>query len=355
LEDGGTLLAQPGRRLIFGCSGLKHHLPPDRSSVALTATDELSRQWLNVIRLALDRDWSWQGLAASSFAVRRTLRAIGAPTAPGRTEDLLEVVLHHAVNEQAVRGDVDRERAELAIVDAFPPWLVDGLPYELEVTYEIEARLAAGGTEVVTVTNHLPVATPPAQVPQVVSVGHAFSPYEVEPRYTSTRSRARRLWMEFAQPPADPRDGYFVRVLTSAPDPMLLPGTVALEEPLAYDQPTLDPELTRVVRPGQADDFAGLHVMQPLKGSNTGRHFLMPLPPNVSDADPELFGFFTYEIRTGHRAGTPTSPFWSTAQGRFGPSVVLLHACLTHSTSRFRHQHEQPGPAPATPTRSSCE
>ena len=52
-------------------------------------------------------------------------------------------------------------------------------------------------------------------------------------------------------------------------------------------------------------------------------HFLVPLPPNVSDASPELFGFFTYEIRTGHRRGTPASPLWSTAQGRFGPSVVL--------------------------------
>jgi hypothetical protein len=114
-----------------------------------------------------------------------------------------------------------------------------------------------------------------------------------------------------------------LRVLTSAPDPMLLPGRVARDDPTGYDQPALDPELVRVVRPGQSDDFAGLHVMQPLSGSVSGRHFLVPLPANVSDSAPELFGFFTYEIRAGHRRGTPTSPFWSTAQGRLGPSVVL--------------------------------
>jgi hypothetical protein len=321
--DGGTLLGEPGRRLVFGCSGLAHHLPADRSSLALTATDELARRWINLIRLRLDRDWSWQGLAEPAFAVRRTVRAVGAPGAPMQTDDLPDVVVHHAVNELAVRGEVDRQGAELVIVDAFAPWLVGGLPYELQVTYDVEARLAGGGSEVATVSTLLPVTTPPAQAPRVVSVGHAFGEYEAGPGYASTRTRSRRLWMEFAEPPADPRDGYFVRVLASAPDPLLLPRATPLDEPVGYEQAALDPELVRVVRPGQSDDFAGLHVMQPLEGSSTGRHFLVPLPADASEAGPELFGFFTYEIRVGHRRGSPASPFWSTAQGRYGASVVL--------------------------------
>src|SRR5207302_1830652 len=37
-----------------------------------------------------------------------------------------------------------------------------------------------------------------------------------------------------------------------------------------------------------------------------------PLPPGVDETAPELFGFFTYELRVGHAQG------WSTAQGRYG-------------------------------------
>lgn len=323
LEDDGTLLVEPGRRAIFGCAGLKHHLPPDRSSLALTALSELPWRWLNVVRVTLDRDWTWQGLGEPALRVRRTLRAIGAPGSPATSSEVMTLDVPHAINAHAVRGEVDRTHTEIVIVDAFAPQLVGGLPHETEVTYEVEAHLADGRTETVILTSRLPVTTPPAQVPKVVSVGHAFSDYEMDERYASTGRRTRRLWIEFAEPPADTRDGYFARVLTSAPDPMLLPGAHPIEEPVGYTQATLDPELVRVVRPGQADDFAGLHAMQPLEAANTGRHYLVPLPPNLAADAGELFGFFTYEIRVGHRRGTASSPFWSTAQARFGAPLVL--------------------------------
>ena len=49
---------------------------------------------------------------------------------------------------------------------------------------------------------------------------------------------------------------------------------------------------------------------------NSDRHFLVPLPPNTDPASPELFSFFTYEIRVGHgrgharpiRSGRPPKP-----------------------------------------------
>jgi hypothetical protein len=46
------------------------------------------------------------------------------------------------------------------------------------------------------------------------------------------------------------------------------------------------------------------------------RHFLLPIPPGITPDSPELFGFWTYELRVGH-AGTGLSN-WSTAQARFG-------------------------------------
>ena len=49
----------------------------------------------------------------------------------------------------------------------------------------------------------------------------------------------------------------------------------------------------------------------------------MPLPPNIRNNSPLLFGFFTYEFAIGHDRGPPASPFWSTSEGRYGPSLVL--------------------------------
>ena len=42
--------------------------------------------------------------------------------------------------------------------------------------------------------------------------------------------------------------------------------------------------------------------MQRLEPSPTSkRHFLLPLPPNTDPGSPELFSFYTYEIRGGAR------------------------------------------------------
>lgn len=52
------------------------------------------------------------------------------------------------------------------------------------------------------------------------------------------------------------------------------------------------------------------------------RHFLLPLP--CDQESPRLFGLWTYEIRVGHaRPADPTESFWSTAQGRFGPPLIV--------------------------------
>ncbi len=79
-----------------------------------------------------------------------------------------------------------------------------------------------------------------------------------------------------------------------------------------------------MITPQQVQDLAGLSTMQQLEpASNSDRRFLVPLPPNTDPLSPELFSFYTYEIRVGHDRGPANDPHWTTAQGRFGEPLVL--------------------------------
>jgi hypothetical protein len=327
VEDDGVLMAAAGQRMLFGCRGLKHVIAPDYSSIQLTALAEMPNRWINVLRLPIARDWSWLGYANDPFKVTRTVTLVGN----GETivTDLGVFGVQHTISLQARRGTVDREQFELCVIDALePPLGSDGLPYELDVRYDVVAVLLTGAPQTFSVTNRLPITQTPRQVPQIVATGHAFSDYRVLGDYEETGTRERVLWVEFAEPPADPRDRYFARVLYSTADPMLLPATEPLADPPSYDKRPLDPELVRVVRPGQSRDLAGLGAMQRLVPCETAfgekpRHYLLRPPPTLSAGSPELFGFFTYEFAVGHDRGPATDPIWVTAQGRFGPALVL--------------------------------
>ena len=157
----------------------------------------------------------------------------------------------------------------------------------------------------------LPITTPPAQRPKIVAAGIALSPYQRSDDYDSTGSRKRALWIEFDRPPDDPHDAYFARVLRNVPDPLLINSPEGVPE--AGEPPLpVDPEWIRSIVHGQSDDRAGLSAMQKLSQSDSPLHYLLPLPAGVDENSPELFGFYTYEVRCGHVEG------WSTAQGRFG-------------------------------------
>jgi hypothetical protein len=317
-----TLLGLPGQRVVFGCAGLSHRLSPEGGSLSLTHLAELPGQWLNVVRVELNRDWTWKGASSPSLKLTRSLASLpgGAP----QSEEVTTVQLIHAVNSTAAAAEPERDRTIVVFIDAFKAPLEGGLPHELEVDYRVELLLEGGAGTSVELSNTLPVTTPPRQIPQVAAAGHALSEYQAGEHYASTSPRTRMLWLEFAEPLKDSRDAYFGRVLTHSPDPLLLARAEAAADPPAYERSQLDPELVRVITPGEADDLAGLATMQkliPAKGSD--RHFLVPLPPGVSAASPELLGFYTCEIRVGHDRGTKASPFWSTAQGRFGEPVVL--------------------------------
>lgn len=328
-----TLLMPPGERGIFGCSkGLKHYLPANSSSLVLMAASEMADQWINVLQYKINRDWTWKGYGAPTFRVERAIRLNGNSYSEPR-QLVGEVRMMHAVTPLLAEESVpDRDSSHFIFVDAFQPLLgSDGKPYEILVEYYLTVQFENGETLETRCENHLPIALPPRQIPKVVSAGIALSPYAIGDGYVSTEERRKMLWLEFETAPVDERDTYFVRVLTQTADPMLLQHYQPLAEPPGTAQWSLDPELVRVISPGQSDDFAGLTAMQRLvPAQNSDRHFIVPLPPGTYPDSPELFSFYTYEIRVGHDKGTPEKPFWSTAQARFGAPIVLngvQHPC----------------------------
>lgn len=324
VAEGPTLMGQPGERIAFGCAGVTHYAAPDASSLEFSDPAELAGQWINAVQVVIDRDWTWRGAGSPTLVVTRTVSLPDATGAVSETAEVGTIELMNAVNNQATRKP-DRAFTRMVFLDALPPRLgPDGFPYEMVVNYAVRVRLEAGGGATQSIETRLPIVTPPKQLPEVVAAGIALTPYERDTDYAATGSRTKRLWLEFAAPLADPRDAYFVKALTITPDPMLLPGVEPVADPVSLDLTPLDPELVRVIVPGQVQDLSGLSTMQRLEPSaGSNRHFLVPLPPNTDAGSPELFSFYTYEIRVGHDRGPATDPLWSTAQGRFGEPLVL--------------------------------
>lgn len=324
VADGSMLIGQPGDRVAFSCAGLTHHAAPDTSSLEFADPAELAGQWINAVQVVIDRDWTWRGAGFPTLVVNRTVALPDATGSAPQSADAGTIELMNAINVQAATRP-DRSFTRLVFLDAVPPQLgPDGFPYEMAVTYKVQLRLEGGGGVSQSIETRLPIVTPPRQAPEVVAAGIALTPFDRDTDYASTASRVKRLWLEFREPLADPRDAYFVMPLTSTPDPMLLPGVEPVADPVVLDGVPLDPELLRVITPGQVQDLAGLATMQRLEPSaSSDRHFLLPLPPNTDPGSPELFSFYTYDIRAGHDRGPIADPLWSTAQGRFGESLVL--------------------------------
>ena len=324
VADGAMLMGRAGDRIAFGCAGLTYHAAPDASSIEFADPAELAGQWINAVQVVIDRDWTWRGAGSPTLVVNRMVTLPDAIGAVSESVDVGAIELMNSINGQAAKKP-DRSFTRMVFIDALPPRMgPDGFPYEMAVTYKVRLQLEGGGGANQSIETRLPIVTPPTQLPEVVAAGIALTPYGRDADYTSTASRTKRLWLEFKEPLADPRDAWFVKPLTSTPDPMLLPGVEPVADPIVVEGVPLDPELIRVITQGQLQDLAGLSTMQRLEPSaNSNRHFLVPLPPNTDPGSPELFSFYTYEIRAGHDRGPVSDPLWSTAQGRFGESLVL--------------------------------
>lgn len=305
-----TLRARAGRRVVFACaSSLLHVIGPDRGSLSFATQSDLALRWIVVIRLTLKRDWSWDGMPLDGIRVSSGDAGV-LFFAPG-----------HSVTEDALATTPDRSSSDIVIVDVIDPKPPEGQkPVEIHLQYKIEARfltsVAPTSDAPLELSIRLPVATPPAQVPELASVGVAMSPYEHDEAYSTTTPRKKMLWVEFAAPLKDEQDRYFCRVLKYAPDPLLVPPQYDVED---SDEPQLplDPESIRQIIPEQSADFAGQDVMQQLMPTTSPLHWILPLPVGMTENSLELLGFWTYEFRVGHFTDE-THPRWSTAQGRFG-------------------------------------
>ncbi len=320
--NGLTFSGQKGQRVCFGASGaLRNTLSGDHGQITFGSQSDLLDHWVVALTPTLDRDWTWDGFAASSVQVSRDGMPVGV------------IELRQSVNDLAIALGIDpttqRDATRMIFFDAVDPnpdpASPNPFPAALSPTWILTPQLRVGmtlGDAPKTVQIHLPKAAAPAQTPVLASAGVALSPYIAAPDYSSTQPRQRALWLEFEEPLADPTDAYFVRVLASAPDPLLVEGHLAAQlwEIVDLPEPPLpiDPEPVRAITPNQSSDTAGLEAMQPLIPANGPKptRFLVPLPPGLTEDSLELFGFFTYEIRVGH-AGSGLAN-WSTAQARYG-------------------------------------
>ena len=328
-HKGLTLVGKKGERVVFGCSRrIRHTLAPDNSSLTFAAKEDLLNHWVVALTLQLERDWTWDNLEPVSFEIFREQRFQadeevddnnGAPVGD------LEVV--RSVPIQALDKPL-RDRTILVFLDAVEPKSprarMDNpaetrFPDVIELAYRVEPRFlgapaASDGAE--TFALSLPVTTPPSQMPRLASAGIALSTYRRNESYSASEPRRRYLWLEFEEPVRDPNDAYFIRLLASSPDPLLSDNRLESYVPPEEPDLNIDPELMRVITPNQSDDLAGLDAMVQLEpAGNSDRHFLVPLPPGLHAEAPEMFGFFTYELRVGH------ATIWSTAQGRFGRAL----------------------------------
>ena len=315
---------------MFAASGgLRCTLAPDRSAITLASDNELLNHWIVALSIDLARDWTWEGFAAPAMTVSRNGAVIGTFTFPT------------AVGGGALGGlghPADRSMTRLVFLDAISPDPAPGaFPTVLKPVYSVTARFpdAPAITQAYT-TLSLPITTPPAQTPKMVSTGVVESPFVAAADYSSTSLRQRFLWIEFDAPIADTGDDvYFGRVLAYGPDPLLAVGLELRPAPLTVPEPPLpiDPENVRVVFADQDADEAGLDAMTPLipaipsAGVKDRVHWLLPLPPGIAPDALELFGFWTYEFRVGHKVQ------WSTAQGRFGRP--LRAAGIQHPAPRL--------------------
>jgi len=340
LESKGlTLIAQKGERVVFGCnSRIRHTLAPDGSSITFATKSDLYNHWIATLSYKINRDWAYDTLNDVAFEIEREFKFRKDNISEIRKNTYLgDIELKHTVSFEALQADrfdrVNRNYTRIVYIDAIDPknelTQSDGelrFPDELWAEYKIKPKTKEGhaSAEVVeTGRLTLPTVLPPTQIPKLVSVGIAFSPYERTDNYSSSEARKRYLWVEFDQPVENHDDTYFCRMLGTAPDQLIASNDGEQFVPPEEAPISLDPEITRQIIPDQSDDKAGIGAMLPMtQATDSDRHYMMPIPSGLHAESAEMFGFFTYEFRVGHGQWPDREDnLWSTAQGRFGRAL----------------------------------
>ena len=358
--NGLTLTAPPGQRVLFGAqSTLRVSITQDGSSITFSSGKDLVGHWIVVIRLTIQRDWTWTGLAQNGAGQTGFLFSGAASmTDPASAPvEIGRVNLPGVVSAISTEAPANRDSAELiffATVDSTVG--PDQFPAVTNTTWSLSATFTGAPTTPVDLWSsgsalQLPITLPPRQTPKLVSAGLAESPYVASANYASTQQRQRALWLEFDQTPADPNDEYFYRVLGYGPDPLLVSYPSDLPAATEPNLP-IDPEWIRMIAAKDTNDDAGVGAMTELDGATaplqaSGRpiHYSLPLPGTISQTDSELFGFWTIELRVGHT-------LWSTAQARYGRALRVSGVQFPPPPLAVNvdRQPVPPLPAPAAPS-----
>ncbi len=336
-NSGLTLIGGAGQRIQFGCSNrIRHTLSPDNSSLTFASKEDLIHHWLVCVTLEINRDWTWDALNDVSFIIERKKRFQHDDISETETEIVGSIEIKKTASINALQS-ADRSHTTILFIDAVEPKtaLMQKPPHQtelrfpdlIEVEYTVTAQFKTGYAtkkdKPLQLKLELPVTINPAQLPKIASAGIALSPYHRNKKYSSSGPRQRYLWIEFEEPVADDKDIYFARVLAYAPDQLISNNNP--EMMAAPDEPALpiDAEYIRVITPNQSIDTAGINAMQPMqKANDSDTHYLLSLPTGLNSESPEMFGFFTYEIRVGHYKYKGTDQnVWTTAQGRFGRAL----------------------------------
>lgn len=318
-----TFQGPQGVRTVFGCSrALRHDLAPDKSSITFAAEGELLHKWLVAAEFDMDRDWTWDGLADHGMEVKRDGVLVGSlevrPT-------ISQIALGNGTDTGPLADPAVRETTRLIFFDAVDPAPgASGFPANPAPKWEFTPFLRNSPAAANLVQNFrlvLPLAVSPRQTPKLASAGIALSPYTTTGNYSATGARKRALWIELTEKIANEHDTLFARVLAYGPDPLLVRGLgFDLPNPEEPDLP-IDSEAIRVITPLSSRDNAGLNAMvEAIKSPTSDVHYMLPLPPGISEEALELFGFWTYEFRIGHRSifDQPVVGLWSTARARYG-------------------------------------
>ena len=340
---GLTLIGKPGERIQFGCSNrIRHTLAPDNSSLTFATAEELINHWLCVLSFDIRRDWTWDGLADAGITVSRTRQFTGEAATHERS--VVGQVEWRKTASRIATTKPDRSHTRVVFVDAVEPKKDLGMPATLphpfpntiDVSYTLTPAFIGRPSDRRwrARSGH----------PQRRGAGHDDSgagaedrrrglravAVSAEPRVLARRPSASDSCGSSSKSPIeDPNDTYFARVLGYAPDPLLalpnpdqLPGSSGRSA--AGHRPRADPG--HHARAGQRQRRHRRHAVDDrgnagsvgADGEDHADHYLLPLPPGLHAESPELFGFFTYELRVGH-----TQPIWCTAHGRFGHPTRL--------------------------------
>jgi hypothetical protein len=326
-NDGLVLSGGVDRRIVLGCgSALRHTPSPERHAVRFSSDADLHQRWINVVTFDVERDWSWRGLAEAALTIERAVGPIEGPDSwkPVGTISIPASIAAAALPASDMARDPARQSCRVIFFDSLSPLEIStpgGFPVEIELAYRIVTPFPPDIAQVPDpepVATRLPVVTPPRQTPRLVSAGIALAPFEAADDYSSTGERKRQLWLEFEEPPADPGDAYFARVLAVAPDPLLVGVDAGVPKVVEPPLP-LEADWMRRILPGQSRDADGGSAMPTRLGDGPDRrHVLVPLPDGLNPESLELTGMFTYEFRVGH-----ADTRWCTAHGRWGPALRL--------------------------------